>query len=138
MAEDLMERQNLVEYIEQHPSEGFSPVPHYFPDGDFLSFYFREDECYAQRIDELLTAYYSIATGELVGCKIKGVRRLLKQIGPFGVIVQDGPILLGMLFMAAGWHLQEDTPARKVCDEILTHAQNAALDPAEIREAIAV
>jgi len=137
MAEDLMEREDLVEYVEKHPAQGFSPIPHYFPDGDFLSFYFLEDECYAERVDGLLTAYYSIKTGALVGCKIKGVRHLLDRLGTFGILLQEGPILLAFLFLAAGWHIEEDTPARRICNEILSHAKGVALDPSEMREAIA-
>lgn len=137
MAEDLIEYEDLVEYIVKHPAEGFSAVPHYFPDGDFVSFYFREDECYAERVDELLTAYYSIDTGELTGCKIKGVRRLLQTLGNFGVLVQERPILLGFLFLAAGCHIDEDAPARKIYDEIVSRARSAALDRSEVSQAVA-
>jgi hypothetical protein len=137
MAEDLMEREDLVEYIEKNPADGFSPVPHYFPDGDFVSFYFLEDECYAERVDELLTAYYSIDSGALVGCKIKGVRRLLQTLGNFGVLVQDGPITLGFLFLAAGCRVAEDDPARKVYQEIVNRAKFAALDRKEIHQVAA-
>ena len=60
MAEDLMS------YLDGREATGFEPRPFYSPDGDFLTFYFREDDHYAERVDELLTVYLSMDTQELV------------------------------------------------------------------------
>lgn len=70
------EGNDLTDYLEKHSSKGFSPVPQYFHDGDFISVYFKEDEAHSNRINEWLTIYHSIETNEIVGCKIKGVRRM--------------------------------------------------------------
>jgi hypothetical protein len=75
----LDETADLTEYLESGTPEGFTPTPHYFPDGDFVSLYVSNERCYADRIDDLLTVYYSDTTGKIVGCKIKGVRQVLPE-----------------------------------------------------------
>ena len=87
--------QDLDEYLKTHPPKGFRPVPHYFAQGDFVTFYFRNDPCFAQRVDDLLTVFVAFDTRELVGCKIKGVKHILQTAGEFGVTVDGGDIQLG-------------------------------------------
>ena len=65
--------QTLKEYLRTHPCQGFNPVPHYSALGDFLTYYFRDDRAYEQRVDEVLTVYLSMKTHELVGFKITGI-----------------------------------------------------------------
>jgi len=85
----------LDQYLEGKTPKGFRAVPHYFEDGDYVSFYFSDGRCYAKRVDELLTAYYSEETGELVGCKIKGVALLLRTLKEdFAVVV--GAVAAGL------------------------------------------
>jgi hypothetical protein len=90
--------QTLNEYLKTHKCQGFSPVPHYFPYGDYLTYYFRDDRAYEQRVDDLLTVYLSMATNELVGCKIKGVAHILRTAGDFDVRLDDGDVSLGLFF----------------------------------------
>jgi hypothetical protein len=52
----------------------------YFPDGDHMTVYFSAAMCREKRVDDLLTVYLSEQDGELVGCKITGVSRLVKNI----------------------------------------------------------
>ena len=77
--------QDLDEYLKTHKAKGFKAVPHYFGQGDFVTYYFRDDPCYAERVDDLLTVFLTFDTKELVGCKIKGVRHILRTAGNFGV-----------------------------------------------------
>src|SRR5262245_22916350 len=74
---------NLSEHLDERPAKGFRPVPHYFPSGDFVSYFFRNDRCYARQVDELLTVYLAFGSDELVGCKIKGVKHILRAAGDF-------------------------------------------------------
>lgn len=90
--------QTLNEYLKTHDCQGFRPVPHYFAFGDYLTYYFRDDRAYEQRVDDLLTVYLSMSTDELVGCKIKGVAHILRTAGDFGVRVDDGDVRLGFFF----------------------------------------
>lgn len=71
---------NLNEFLENNRAKGFRKVLHYFPNGDFVSFYFRPDRCYAERVDDRLTVYLSMDTKELVGCKIKGVKKPFRPL----------------------------------------------------------
>jgi len=92
--------QDLIEYLRTHSAKGFKPEPHYFTDGDFLTYYFRNDRCYAKRIDDILTVFLSIDGNELVGCKIKGVKHILQKAGNFRVTLDGGPVQLGLFFFA--------------------------------------
>jgi hypothetical protein len=93
--------QNLKEYIRENKCEGFTPKPRYCAEGDFVSYFLKDDPCFAQRVDELVTVYHANETNELVGCKIKGVRRILRTLGDFGVSLEDGQLCLSLFFMAA-------------------------------------
>jgi hypothetical protein len=91
----------VSEYVRSHPHQGFKVRPKYFRDGDYATFYISDRRACAQRVDELLTVYRDIETGELTGCKLKGVRRLLAEAGDFGVVVCSGRVQLGLLFLTA-------------------------------------
>src|ERR1022692_4092970 len=90
--------QDLTEYLKTHPSQGFKPVPQYFPQGDFVTYYFRNDPCYAQRVDDLLTVFLAFDTHEVVGCKIKGIKHITQTAGAFGVSLADEAVRLGTFF----------------------------------------
>src|SRR5215211_4572097 len=94
---------DLAAYLEGKTCAGRKEKPVYFQDGDFVTFFFADDEAYEERADELVTFYRSFETGKLVGCKIKGVKRLLSKLGNFGVAIQDGEskVMLWMLFIGA-------------------------------------
>jgi hypothetical protein len=55
------------------PAEQFRPTATYDPDGDCIEFLAKPDPFYAERVDELVTVYYSQETDEVVGSLIKGV-----------------------------------------------------------------
>ena len=94
MAEDLLT------YLAGKEAMGFEPRPYYSPDGDFLTFFFREDDHYAERVDDLLTVYHSMENHEPVGYKIKGVRLIFETLGEFGVEVEGGEVSMGFLFLS--------------------------------------
>ena len=125
MAEDLMS------YLDGREATGFEPRPFYSPDGDFLTFYFREDDHYAERVDELLTVYLSMDTQELVGCKIKGVRRILDTLGKLGVLVDDGEVKMSFLFLSGAFS-REDA-RRKRYEEIGTRTRGIRINPKELQ-----
>lgn len=77
--------------------------------GDFLTVYFSDDDAYTRRIDDLVTVYYSEATNELVGCKVKGVRRLVDEMGSLGVTLTSDEISVWVL-IANSFDLAEMTP----------------------------
>jgi hypothetical protein len=104
--------QNLIDYLKAHSCEGFKPVPHYFASGDYLTLFLSDVRCRTQRVDETLSIYISEENGELVGCKIKGVRLMLDEASSFGVAVDAGKLKLGFLFFI-GAQMAKDEHKRK-------------------------
>jgi hypothetical protein len=92
--------ETLIDYLEQREPRGFKPRPIYSVDGDFITVYLTDEDSYAQRVDELLTVYLSLEKSSLVGCKINGVRRLLKTLGDFGVSIDGKDLSVNLLFLA--------------------------------------
>jgi hypothetical protein len=54
-------------------AQPFKATAVYDPDGDCIEFLAKPDPFYAERIDDLVTVYYSQETHEVVGSLIKGV-----------------------------------------------------------------
>jgi hypothetical protein len=79
----------------------------YDPDGDFIEFLAKPDAFYAERIDDLVTVYYSQETNEVIGSLIKGVARfcaeLLQKMPGFKIEIHDGRLRLVHIFRARLW-----------------------------------
>jgi hypothetical protein len=118
---------NLDEYLDSHPPKGFRAIPHYFAQGDFVTYYFRNDPCYAERVDDLLTVFLTFDTKELVGCKLKGVKHILQTAGDFGVALDDGAVRLGMFFFV-GAALAKDQAQRNRYEQIGREANEVTVD----------
>jgi len=123
--------QNLSEYLAGNPPRGFRPGPHYFPTGDYVTLFIKDERGHAERVDDLLTVYLSLATGELVGCKIKGVKRLLAELGAFGLTVdlKDVPLAL---FFVLGKATAKDPAQRRRYEEAASLVQDVAIGRGEL------
>ena len=89
----------LKNYLAAHEPGQFRAVPHYFPSGDYLTYFVSNERCHAKRLDDVMTVYLADGSDRLVGCKVKGVRHILKTAGAFGVGVDGGDgIRLGFFF----------------------------------------
>ena len=99
MAED----KKLEDYLRENEPEGFRPSPCYVPENDSMTFFFRNNESFARRIDGLLTIYLSLDTEDLVGFEIKGVRHILSSVDEFGIQFSGGKVktLVTMLAVQA-------------------------------------
>lgn len=126
--------QDLNQYLETHKCQGFKPVPHYFPTGDFVSYFFSNERCHEQRVDDLLTVYLANDTKKLVGCKIEGVKHILDMAGNFGVRVDDGEVKLGLFFWM-GASLAKDELQKGRYEELNRLAKDAAIDRREFKAA---
>jgi hypothetical protein len=97
------------------PAEPFKPTATYDPDGDCIEFLASPDPFYAERIDDLVTVYYSQETNEIVGSQIKGVskfcRVVLQQMPGFKIEVHDGRVSLEHIFRARLWSASQDPQA---------------------------
>ena len=93
-------------------AEQFKPTAIYDPDGDCIEFLAKPDAFYAERIDDLVTVYYSQKTDEVVGSFIKGVskfcRETLTKMPGFKIEIHDGPISLQHIFLARMWSQELD------------------------------
>lgn len=125
MAEDLKS------YLTANSARGFRPIPHYFPTGDYLTYYFRNDPCFADRVDDLLTLYLTFDTRELVGCKIEGVKQILRAAGDFGVAPHGDQVRLGIFFFV-GAALASDEGRRHRYLQIGRQAMEAIVDRKEL------
>ena len=71
----------------------FKPVATYDKDGDCVEFLITSENFYAERVDSLVTVYYSRETNEIVGSLIKGVsgycQKLKKKMPGFSVVIHE-------------------------------------------------
>jgi hypothetical protein len=89
------------------PAERFRPTATYDPDGDCIEFLATPESFYAERVDDLVTVYYSQETGEVIGSLIKGVSKfcktLLEKMPGFRIEIRDGRVSLEHIFRASLW-----------------------------------
>jgi hypothetical protein len=85
----------------------FAPSATYDPDGDCIEFIAKPDSFYAERIDDLVTVYYSQQSREIVGSLIKSMSRfnrdVLQKVPGFRIEIDDGKVRLVQLFRAKLW-----------------------------------
>src|ERR1041385_5250064 len=97
------------------PAQQFRPTATYDPDGDCIEFLAKPDSFYAERIDDLVTVYYSQDTGEITGSLVKGVSKFCSEFTKknpgFRIIIEDGPVRLEHIFLARLWSAQQDRKA---------------------------
>lgn len=100
---DFAERMMLL----ARPAEQFEPTAIYDPDGDCIEFLAKPDSFYAERVDDLVTVYYSQETQEVIGSLIKGVRgfsqKILKAMPGCQIEIRDGRVRLVHIFRARLW-----------------------------------
>lgn len=111
------------------PAEQFEPTATYDPDGDCIEFLAKPDPFYAERVDDLVTVYYSQETNEVVGSLIKGVSKfcddLLAKMPGFRIEVRDGRVRLLHIFLARLWSSERDP------QELVTLAYKKLIDVAQ-------
>jgi hypothetical protein len=94
------------------PAEEFRPTAIYDPDGDCIEFLAKPDSFYAERVDDLVTVYYSQETDEVIGSLLKGVSRfcqhMLEKMPGFKIEIHDGRVKLVHIFLARLWSLERD------------------------------
>ncbi|MCL2648951.1 MAG: hypothetical protein FWD61_18455 [Phycisphaerales bacterium] len=102
-----MTNQQFEEYVMKlaESAPPFEPFAYYNTDGDCIEFFAKSDMYYGERIDDLITVYYSQETNEIVGSLIKGIKRLCRKLSEkmpaFQIEIQDGPVkLVHLLYFA--------------------------------------
>lgn len=89
------------------PADQFKPTATYDRDGDCIEFLAKPDAFYAERIDDLVTVYYSQETDEVIGSLIKGISKFCREVEGklpgFKIEIHDGPVRLQHIFQARLW-----------------------------------
>lgn len=84
-------------------ADAFRPTATYDRDGDCIEFLTAPDPFYAERVDDLVTVYYSQESNEIIGSLIKGVsaffERMEDRLPSMKVVVQDGRVRLEHVFL---------------------------------------
>lgn len=87
--------------------DDFKPSAFFDPDGDCIEFLASSDPFRAERVDDLVTVYYSQETGEVIGSLIKGVStfctKMLKSLPGFKIEIEHGAVRLEHIFLARLW-----------------------------------
>lgn len=125
---DFAKRMTLL----AQPAAQFEPAATYDSDGDCIEFLAKPDPFYGERVDDLVTVYYSQETNEVVGSLIKGVSRfcddVLARMPGFKIEICDGRIRLVHIFLARLWSAERDPR------ELTTLAYKKLIDVAEATE----
>lgn len=75
------------------------PAVYHDQDGDCIEVLVSAGPFYGERIDDLVTVYFSETTGEIVGCLIKGIKKLLDKDPKTQIILHAGKIRLSDFFL---------------------------------------
>ena len=117
---------DLMEYLNTAMPRGFTPQANYSAEGDSLTFFFRDEPSYRERVDDFLTVYRAVVGDELVGCQIKGLPDALKLLGDFGLLLEDGTIRLGMIFVAC-MAVSPEPEGKRRYQELSAHIRNESI-----------
>jgi hypothetical protein len=104
-----MSNEHFAQHVLQlaKSAQPFKPTATYDRDGDCIEFLVKPDPFYAERMDDLVTVYYSQETNEIIGSLIKGVtpfcQKTLKKLPGFRIIILDGRVKLEHIFLARLW-----------------------------------
>lgn len=116
-------------------AEPFAPTATYDPDGDCVEFLSRADAFFAERVDDLVTVYYSQDTEEVIGALIKGVntfcKKVLEKNPGFKIEIIDGRVKLVAVFQAGLWS------AARNPDDMATVTYQKLIEVAQKTKAVA-
>jgi hypothetical protein len=99
---------NVIEFLEQQNWDTpFQPYVEMSPEADALTFYFKPDADYSERLTDHVTLYRSLESNTLVGCRIKGITGILEDLPNFLHVDHQGA-RLSMVFWSFRGGLDED------------------------------
>lgn len=122
-AKEVLAKENM--------STPFVPQVYYDPDVDCVEFITKADDFYAERIDELVTVYYSRKDNELIGSLIKGIASLLKRKPNLNILIKDGRVKLAHIFIARAamaedcFNKSEWTVYQNIYQKLIEQAEDA-------------
>ena len=120
---------NLIHFVDSYKAAAeFRPCAYYGQEEDALLFYFRNDADYAKRISGRVTVYLSMDDHELVGCQIKGVRRVLDELGELDLTIKHGKIKLQIVLLAFMEPMLEHAETREIYREVYRKATESDVE----------
>lgn len=75
------------------------PVVYHDPDGDCIEVLIETVRYYAERVDDLVTVYYSEENEEIIGCLLKGIKRIFDSDPKTQIILHAGRMRLSDFFL---------------------------------------
>ena len=119
---------DVIEFLEQQNWDTpFQPYVEMSPEADALTFYFKPDADYSERLTDHVTLYRSLESKEPVGCRIKGISGIIEDLPNF-VHVDCPDIRLSLVFLAFRGGL--DGEARDAFKQLAEAAGDRTLQPA--------
>lgn len=106
----------------------FQPYVVISHEADALTFYFRPDADYSERLTDHVTLYRSLESQELVGCRIKGITGILEDLPNFLHVDHQGA-KLSMVFWSFRGGLDDE--ARDMFKQLADAAGDMLLRTAE-------
>lgn len=91
---------DLASHYAADAATEFAPCANYDPDGDCIEFFASNEDFDGQRLDDWVTVYRGIHSGEIVGSQIKSVRKLLARYPGLEIEVEDGQVRLSHILRA--------------------------------------
>ena len=93
-------KNDLIKLLRENPpAETFKPYCYISEEADALTVYFSDAADYSKRLNDHVTLYLSLTTGDIVGCRIKGISGLLEDL-PNYIEINHGKVKLSLIFFA--------------------------------------
>jgi hypothetical protein len=134
MATGMNEFQNHIRNLLDKPGD-FRPEPYYDAEADTLFFYARDVQSFAKRLNPILTLFLSAEDESLVGCKLKGVQRILECLKRLDLKIHDDEIDLTILLNLALVTPPEDPDLQERLEQNLRDYQGVKLPRRELEPA---
>ena len=114
---DMATESELMQFLRENPpAKRFVPYSYLSTQADTLTVYFEGDADFSKRLCDHLTVYISLDTGDVVGCRIKGISGLLEDL-PNYIQVKHGKVALSVIFLAF-WAGAKDDEASKAMNDL--------------------
>jgi hypothetical protein len=108
----------------------FKPYHEFSKEADAITVRFKGDADFAKRLTDHVTIFLSMETKELVGCRIKGVSEIIKDL-PNYIRVDDGDVQVSLFFLSLRGGA-EDEEARTTFNTLGRATQDMVLPKKEL------
>ena len=94
-----MNAKDLMKFLKENPpANKFVPYSYLSTEADALTVYFEGDADYSERLTDHVTLYRSVETKEVIGCRIKGIGDIIKDL-PNYIHIKHPKIDLSLIFL---------------------------------------